>query len=129
MAECGICLDIINKNTYYGKIDDPNEIGFYHLHCLQRWLESNNNGILTQNTVDAYHILLNDQIISTIKIEKNIQQPSAPLISNENEEYVNNNRYYYEDRRNNIIQISVCFLVIVIIIIMLILTFIYVTKQ
>ena len=48
MNECSICFNTIEQNIQYAKIDNPDETGKYHVHCLETWLKSsNNNGIMT----------------------------------------------------------------------------------
>ncbi len=126
MTECNICFNQIDKyNTHYAKIDNPDERGVYHLHCLQKWLETSNNGIMTQNKITAYHIYIHDDKVSTVYVENKVQ-PSAPIINNlppvyqyypppaydrvviqephivvsqcENQECLEDNRYYHEDQ-------------------------------
>lgn len=126
MSECNICFNQINKyNMYYAKIDNPDERGVYHLHCLQKWLDTSNNGIMTQNKIIAYHIYISDDKVLTINIENKVQ-PSAPILNYtpqtyqhyssqihdnsiiqehrvsvsqcENRECIGNNRYYYENQ-------------------------------
>lgn len=76
MSECNICFNKIEPNIQYAKIDNPDEVGSYHVNCLTNWLRtSGNHGIMTQTKVTGYYICINGEKI--IKINVNIV-PSAP---------------------------------------------------
>jgi len=87
MNECSICFHTIDKNVQYAKIDNPDETGKYHVHCLEQWLKSsNNNGIMTRNKISAYFICANDIKLSKISINNSFTDATAPPLEYDNQE-------------------------------------------
>lgn len=69
--ECCICYNDIELNKEYAIINNDIEKGIYHVHCLENWIQTSNNGILTQDKITSYIIFNGDSA-------REIQLASAP---------------------------------------------------
>lgn len=115
MAECHICYEPI-LNQPYAKIDNVNEVGIYHVNCLENWIRVGNRaGIISRDKITSY----------TIYDHYNTRQvvlPTAPPLHDEVEllvpnEQGRNDRVYSCFRFFRILLISITLIMIIILII------------
>ena len=121
--ECLICSHPLCEDQPYAMINNNNEKGKYHIECLERWLETSNNGLLTQDKIMSYNIYHNNNLIE----QKNIISNNTDIIienlsRNEEENHISNNSSKFEcDFSTNLSKFICCFSITIILLLILML--------
>ena len=92
MEECCVCFDHIDVNIEYALINNDIEKGIYHTQCLENWIKTSNNGILTQDKITSYLIFNGDMSreieLNNITKDTVYFEPSAPNIEQIDENFL-----------------------------------------
>lgn len=61
---CSICYNKLSDSPY-AKIDDPGEVGKFHIQCLEQWMQKSDRGIIVDKKITSYSVYHEDQLIET----------------------------------------------------------------
>lgn len=61
LETCVICYEDLN-NQLYVTISGEGENNKYHFDCIEKWLDTSNNGILVQKPIEYINIHINEDM-------------------------------------------------------------------